>query len=158
MDKVDESRRARLLPWLRWWADLLDARFRIPGTNIRFGLDPILSLVPGFGDLASPAFTAALLAQAFYQRIPRAVVAWMLFNALIDAAIGAIPVAGQVGDIFWRANVRNLALLERYADSTERPERGDYWFLWAVIAALGVIATSLVVVAIWLAILAWRAL
>jgi hypothetical protein len=158
MSKVDESSRTGLLPWLHWWADLLDVRFRIPGTNIRFGLDPILSLVPGLGDLASPAFTAVLLAQAFYQRIPRVVVARMLFNALIDAAIGAIPVAGQVGDIFWRANVRNLALLERYADPTERPEGGDYLFLWAVIAALGVIATSLVVVAIWLAILAWRVL
>ena len=158
MSKVHESSRTQLLPWFHWWADLLDARFRIPGTNIRFGLDPILSLVPGLGDLASPAFTAALLAQAFYQRIPKVVVTRMLFNALIDAAIGAIPVAGQVGDIFWRANIRNLALLERYADSTERPERSDYVFLWAVIAALGIIATSFVVVAIWLAILVWRLL
>ena len=44
------------LQWLRWWATLLDSRFRVPGTNIRFGLDPLLSLVPGLGDLASPAF------------------------------------------------------------------------------------------------------
>jgi len=152
------SSRTRWLAWLRWWADLLDSRFRIPGTRIRFGIDPILSLIPGLGDLASPAFTAALLAQVFHQRVPRVVVARMLLNALADAAIGAIPVAGQIGDLFWRANLRNLALLERYADPSRPPERGDYLFVLGVTVALGVIAAVPVLVAIWLALVLWRAL
>ena len=144
--------------WLRRWATLLDSRFRIPGTNIRFGLDPILSLVPGLGDLASPVFTAALLAQVFRQRVPRIVVVRMLLNALIDAAIGAIPIAGQLGDIFFRANVRNLALLERHADPTRPPDRGDYVFVMAVLVAFGFVVAIPVIVAIWLASLFWQAL
>ncbi len=152
------ANRARLLPWFRWWADLLDSRFRIPGTDIRFGLDPLLSLVPGLGDLASPAFTAALLAQVLYQRIPRVVVLRMLMNALIDAAIGAIPIAGQVGDIFWRANLRNLALLEQYAEPGRPPARGDYLFVLGVTLACGVVVAVPVSVAIWLAIWLWQAL
>jgi Domain of unknown function (DUF4112) len=144
--------------WLRRWANLLDSRFRIPGTNIRFGLDPILSLVPGLGDLVSPVFTAALLAQVFRQRLPRVVVMRMLLNALIDAAIGAVPIAGQLGDIFFRANVRNLALLERHADPTRPPERGDYVFVMAVLVAFGFVVAIPVIVAIWLASLLWQAL
>jgi len=152
------SSRTRLLPWLRWWAELLDSRFQIPGTNIRFGLDPLLSLIPGAGDLASPVYTAVLLAQAFYQGIPRVVVARMLLNALIDAAIGAIPLAGQLGDIFWRANLRNLELLERHANPSRPPVQGDYVFLVVVIAAFGAIAAIIALVAIWLFIVVWRAL
>lgn len=144
--------------WLRRWASLLDSRFRVPGTNIRFGLDPILSLIPGLGDLASPVFTAALLAQVFRQRVPKVVVMRMLLNALIDAAIGAIPVAGQLGDIFFRANVRNLALLERHADPSRPPERGDYVFVLGVLVAFGFVVAIPVIVAIWLAARFWQAL
>ena len=73
----------RLLPWLRAWAELLDSRFRIPGTNIRFGIDPILSLVPGIGELASPVFTALLIAQGIAQGVPKVVLARMVGNALL---------------------------------------------------------------------------
>ena len=135
--------------WLRRWASLLDSRFRVPGTNIRFGLDPILSLIPGLGDLASPVFTAALLAQVFRQRVPKVVVMRMLLNALIDAAIG---------DIFFRANVRNLALLERHADPSRPPERGDYVFVLGVLVAFGFVVAIPVIVAIWLAARFWQAL
>jgi hypothetical protein len=147
-----------LLPWLRWWAELLDSRFQVPGTRIRFGIDPILSLIPGAGELASPIYTAVLLAQAFYQGIPRVVVARMLINALIDAAIGALPLVGQVADVFWRANLRNLALLERHADPSRPPERGDYAFLVVAIAVFGALAAILALAAIWLFLLVLRAL
>ena len=150
------SSRTRLLPWLRWWAELLDSRFQIPGTRIRFGIDPLLSLIPGAGDLASPVYTAVLLAQAFYQGIPKVVVGRMLLNALIDAVIGAIPFAGQVGDIFWRANLRNLELLERHAGPSRPPDRGDYVFLMVVIAAFGGIVAIVALGAVWLFIVAWR--
>ena len=148
----------RLLPWLRWWAELLDSRFQIPGTRIRFGIDPLLSLIPGAGELASPVYTAVLLAQAFYQGIPRVVVARMLINALIDAAIGAIPLVGQVGDVFWRANLRNLALLERHSNPSRLPARADYVFLVVAVAVFCAIAAILALAAIWLFLLVWRAL
>lgn len=128
-----------LLPLLRRWADLLDSRFVIPGTSIRFGIDPLLSLVPGVGDLASPIYTVLLLVQGTARRVPRAVLARMVINALVDALIGAVPVAGNVGDIFFRANLRNLALLERHALPGVPPTKSDVAFLWGAAAVLGIV-------------------
>jgi uncharacterized protein DUF4112 len=145
-----------VLRQFRWWAELLDNRFRIPGTNIRFGIDPILSLVPGIGDLASPLFTMALLAQAIGWRVPRVVLVRMVMNALIDALIGMVPVAGNIGDIFWRANTANLALLERHAQPGVRPRPGDYAFVWAMTALLGMLLLVPVLLGLWVSLLIWR--
>jgi hypothetical protein len=145
-----------LLPWLRWWADLLDSRFRIPGTTIRFGLDPILSLVPGLGDLASPIFAIVLIVEGVRLHVPKVVMARMALNALIDAAIGAIPVAGNVGDIFWRANNANLSLLERHAHPGKPPTPGDYLFVGAVAVSFGLIVAIPVLLGMWLAWELWK--
>src|SRR4249919_3362218 len=144
------------LPWLRFWADLLDSRFRIPGTDIRFGIDPILSLIPGLGDLASPISTVALLLQGVRQHVPRVVLVRMVVNALIDALIGAIPVAGNIGDIFWRANNLNLALLERHSRPGRPPTPGDYAFVWLIALALGLLILVPVLIALWLATVMWH--
>lgn len=147
----------RSLVWFRWWANLLDSRFRIPGTRIRFGLDPILSLIPGLGDLASPAFTVGLLAQGVYQGLPKMVILRMVANALMDAMIGAVPVAGTIGDIFWKANTENLALLERHArPGLTTPSRGDKVFLFAIAASFGLLAIVPVAIALWLAVELWQ--
>jgi ABC-type antimicrobial peptide transport system permease subunit len=145
-----------LLDWLRWWATLLDSRFRVPGTNVRFGLDPLLSLIPGLGDLASPAYTVALLVQGLQQRVPRIVLARMVLNALLDALIGVVPIAGTVADVFWRANVRNLALLERYARPGRPPERADYLFVFGIAALFGVAALVPVVLGMWIFVWLWQ--
>jgi hypothetical protein len=126
-----------VLTWLRAWAELLDSKFRIPGTQIRFGIDPILSLIPGLGDMASPVFAVFLMAQGVRQRVPRVVLVRMAVNALVDALIGAVPLAGNVGDIFWRANAMNLALLERHARPGHPPSRGDYLFVFGIAAVFG---------------------
>jgi hypothetical protein len=129
--------RITVLTWLRAWAELLDSKFRIPGTQIRFGIDPILSLIPGLGDLASPVFAVLLIVQGARQRVPRVVLVRMAANALVDALIGAVPIAGNVGDIFWRANSMNLALLERHARPGLPPSRGDYLFVFGIAAVFG---------------------
>lgn len=147
---------SRLLPYLRAWADLLDSRFRVPGTDIRFGLDPLLSLVPGIGDLASPVFTVVLLVQGFRQRLPRVVMVRMVANALIDAAIGAVPIAGNIGDVFWRANLRNLALLERHARPGVPPSDADRAFVLVLVAVFGLLVAVPFVLALWLAVLLFR--
>jgi Domain of unknown function (DUF4112) len=144
-----------MLPWLRAWAELLDSRFRIPGTQIRFGIDPILSLVPGLGDLASPVFAVLLLVEAMKRGVPRIVMARMVINALFDALIGVVPVAGTIGDIFWRANLRNLALLERHAQPGGLPRRADYAFVFVIAAGFGLLLVVPFLLAIWLA---WRLL
>jgi hypothetical protein len=138
------------LAWLRRWALLLDSRFRIPGTEIRFGIDPLLSLIPGLGDLASPIFATLLIVQGLHQRVPKIILLRMLANALIDAAIGIVPIAGTVADIFWRANIRNLELLERYARPGLKPSRADYLFVFGIVAVFGMIVMVPVVLAIWL--------
>ena len=135
---------------------LLDARFRVPGTRIRFGIDPILSLIPGVGELASPVFTVLLLGQAVRRRVPRVVLLRMAANGLIDALIGAIPIAGSVGDVFWRANTRNLALLERHARPGRPPRAGDYAFVIGLAAAALLVMAVLVALGIWLAVWLWR--
>jgi hypothetical protein len=143
--------------WLRWWADLLDSRFRIPGTAIRFGLDPIFALVPGLGDLSSPVFAVALLVQGLHQRVPKVILLRMVLNALLDAFIGAVPLAGPVADIFFRANTRNLALLERHAQQGIEPRRSDYIFVFGIAALFGMLALIPVAIAIWLAAAFWAA-
>lgn len=143
------------LAWLRWWADLLDSRFRVPGTRIRFGFDPILSLVPGLGDLASPIFATVLLVQGLHQGVPKVVLLRMLANALVDALVGAVPIAGSVADVFWRANTANMSLLEAHAREGRPPTTGDYVFLFAVAAVFGMLALVPVLLAISLAIVLW---
>ena len=145
-----------LIGLIRRWADLLDSRFVIPGTKIRFGIDPIVSLVPVVGELASPAFAMVLLVQGIRQRVPKIVLLRMLFNALLDALIGAVPVAGTVGDIFWRANRRNLALLERHAQPGRPPTSGDYAFVFGLAILFGAVMVVPVLLAIWLALLVWN--
>ena len=139
------------LPDLQRYAVLLDKAFRIPGTNIRFGLDPIVGLIPGLGDLASPVFAGLLIVEGARLKVPRIILMRMLVNALVDAVVGAIPFVGIVGDVFIRANTKNLALLERHAVAGGRPAtRGDYWFVWTMLAALVIGVILIVVLTIWL--------
>jgi Domain of unknown function (DUF4112) len=144
-----------MLQWLRWWADLLDSRFRVPGTRIRFGIDPILSLLPGLGELSTPIFTALLLTQAIRQRVPAVVIFRMVVNALIDAAVGAVPVAGTVADVFWRANKVNLGLLEQFAMQARLPTKSDYVIFWGLVAMFGLLVGFLSLFGIWLALQLW---
>jgi hypothetical protein len=134
---------------------LLDAQFVIPGTNIRFGLDPLLSLIPGVGDLASPAFTLVLLVQGLHRRVPRVVLVRMIVNALLDACLGAVPIVGNIGDVFFRANLENLALLERHAHPGLPPTRGDYAFVFAIAGVFGLLALIPLLLALWLALRFW---
>ena len=141
---------ARTLAALRKWSVLLDSAFRVPGTRLTFGLDPILGLIPGLGDLATPFFAALLLLHAVRLRIPRVVQVRMLMNAAIDLLVGAIPFIGDFFDFGWKANVRNLALLERYAHPGARAGRSDWVFVLVVIAALMAIAVIPLLVTVWL--------
>jgi Domain of unknown function (DUF4112) len=99
----------------RGLARVLDDLIRIPGTRIGIGLDPILNLIPVAGDAAGTAMSAYLLVTAVRMQVPKRVIARMFVNISIDAIVGAIPVLGQAFDFFWKANTKNLLLLEKYA-------------------------------------------
>ena len=129
----------------------LDSAVTIPRTDVRIGLDPILGLVPGVGDVVPTAASAYVVAEAAALGVSRATLARMCLNLLVDAVVGSIPVGGDVFDVVWRANDRNVRLLEaRLADPSGT--RRDGW----VVAAFGttvflaVLAVALAgVAAVW---------
>jgi hypothetical protein len=135
---------------LRRWAVLLDSRFRVPGTGIRFGLDAIIGLIPGIGDMSTPVFAALLLVQAVRMRVPVVIQARMVFNAGLDMLLGLVPILGDLADVGWKANLRNLALLERHARPGARPSRGDYLVVAVCVALLTLIAITPIVLLAWL--------
>jgi hypothetical protein len=135
---------------LRKWSVLLDSAFRVPGTNFSFGLDPILGLIPWIGDLTTPLFSAVLLLHAVRMRIPKIVQLRMLMNAAIDFAIGVIPVIGDLFDFGWKANVRNLALLERHANPGTAARASDWAFVLIVLAVLALLAITPFLILGWL--------
>jgi hypothetical protein len=135
---------------LKYFARLLDSAFVLPGTDIRLGLDPLLGLVPGLGDLASPLFTVVLLWQSRDLGIPRVVRLRMIFNVAIDALVGLMPIAGDIFDVAWKANNRNIALLERHAYEVRRPTAGDWLFVTGLIALLVVVAAVPLLLTGWL--------
>ena len=144
----DQSRLAQL----RRWAVLLDSAFAIPGIPVRFGVDALLGLVPGLGDLTTPAFTVLLLATGVRMRVPVVVLSRMVMNAGFDAVVGLVPVAGDLVDIGWKANLRNLDLLERHAVPGMPASRADVWFVAAgvaLIALVGVVALIPVAVVVY---------
>jgi Domain of unknown function (DUF4112) len=130
----------------RW----LDEAFRVPGTPIRFGWDPVIGMVPWLGDLVTALFSSAVILQAHQMRVPRVVVLRMLFNVAIDLVVGVIPLFGDVADAFWKSNTKNFALLELHADQVRPPSTGDWLFVMGVIAAIVVIALLPLLVLYWL--------
>ena len=108
----DPLARARTL------ARLLDSAARVPGTNIRFGADAIIGLVPGLGDIGGAALAGYLVILAQRLGVPRAVVLRMLANVAVDTLAGSVPVIGDLFDVAYKSNLRNVALLER---ALERP-------------------------------------
>ncbi len=135
---------------LRRWAVLLDSAFRVPGTRLRFGVDAIIGLVPGIGDMSSPVFAALILVLAARMRLPMIVQARMVLNAAIDMVLGLVPVAGDLADVAWKANLRNMALLERHARPGVPPAPSDYLFVVLCLALLAVIAVAPLVLVVWL--------
>lgn len=93
-------------------ATLLDSQFAIPGTNFRFGLDGLLGLIPGIGDTIATGLSLIIVAEAMSRGLRKRVIALMLGNIALDWLIGLIPIVGDIFDIMYKANLRNLRLLE----------------------------------------------
>jgi hypothetical protein len=141
---------AKRLEALRKMAQLLDSAFLVPGTSWRIGLDPIVGLVPGIGDLISPLFTIGILWQAQDLGIPKVVQLRMIFNVAIDAALGLVPVAGDLFDFAWKANDMNMMLLERHALEEHRASAGDWLFVSLMILLVMLVAATPFLVLSWL--------
>ena len=132
-------------------ARLLDTAVRIPGTDIRFGLDPVLGLVPGVGDLVAGGLSAYILLLAARAGASAPVLLRMLGNLGVDALVGTVPLLGDLFDVGFKANARNVALLERHLERPRETRRASGLFVAALLAAAallvvgGIAATVLVV-------------
>ena len=130
----------RALVALRKWATLLDAAFRVPGTSFRFGLDAVIGLIPGLGDIGTAFFSVMILLHAVRLKIPKTVIFRMLLNSGLDMLAGTIPLVGDLFDAGYKANLKNMALLERHAEPGIPPSRSDRVFVGVAIGILLLIA------------------
>jgi hypothetical protein len=133
---------AEMPPSTERWVELLDDAFRVPLTNIRFGLDVILGLVPVVGDVAGLLCGLPLVLAGLRRRVPYSVLLVMILNILVDAVVGSIPVLGNVFDIAWRAHRKNLQLL-REPSSLPLVLREARWKLGALIGIVVLLALLL---------------
>ena len=129
----------------------MDELVRVPGTRFRFGLNPIIGLIPGVGDAASALISALCLLYAARCGIPKITLARMSLNILINEVVGTVPGIGD-GFAFWfRSNVRNRRLLEEHLNEPRKPRRGDWIFVGFIIGgvflvvAAGFVASILII-------------
>jgi hypothetical protein len=120
-ETLDKSDRAALSR-IRIVSHLLDDAIRIPGTNIRFGLDPILGILPGAGDSAASVISLYIVLEGYRAGVPQRTLTKMLMYVGVDLIVGSVPILGTVFDAFWKANKRNVNLLESHF---ERKSAGD---------------------------------
>ena len=129
---VDRERLERL----RRLGYLLDNSIRIPGTGFRIGLETIVGLVPGVGDLVGGGFSAWIILQAARLGAPPSLLARMGWNLLVDVVVGAVPLLGDLFDAGFKANMRNLALLERHVEGPASSRRASRRFIAVLAVAL----------------------
>lgn len=142
-DRLERDRRK-----VRRLSTLLDSQFRVPGTGIRFGVDAILGLIPGVGDAVGIVASGAVIVQAVDLGARGATLARMLLNAVLDGVFGTVPVVGTVFDVAYKANDRNVRLLERHvtdADATSRASKRALVLTAAAVVTVLFVAAALVI-------------
>lgn len=132
------------LKWVDKISHLMDSRFRVPGTRFRFGLDPILGLLPGLGDAASLIVSGILIYHMRRYGASRKLVIMMAGNVLLDAVIGSIPVLGNIFDFFSKANDRNIRLLKRHYHEGKYQGSGT-----GILIVIGVVIVAFIVLLIY---------
>jgi hypothetical protein len=144
---LDERRldRMRRVGWL------LDNSIPVPGTRFRLGIDQIIGLVPGIGDLIGGALSLYIIVEAYRLGVPRTLLARMGWNVAVDTLVGEVPVLGDLFDIGFKANIRNLALLDGYYQRPADVRRASRWMLALIVVGLllltaGAIALAAVLV------------
>jgi Domain of unknown function (DUF4112) len=129
---------------LRALTHVMDNAIVIPGTEIRFGLDPILGLLPGGGDLLGSVLSVYLVFECIRLGLPKATLGRMLSNVLVDTVVGTVPVAGDLFDVGWKANSRNLKLLEAHLNDPTPQAAADKKFIVLIILGLiGILAIAM---------------
>jgi hypothetical protein len=125
---------------------LMDRAFRVPGTRWRFGLDPLLGLIPGLGDLLGSLVGAYSLFIARQLGAPASIQIRMLMNLTIDGVVGLVPLLGDLFDFAFQAHSRNVALLSQWLQAPRQTRRSS----WGVIAVAGIVLVALSGASVWL--------
>jgi hypothetical protein len=133
---------------LRALARMLDSAVRIPGTGIRIGADSIFGLVPVVGDIAGAALSGYIVLTSARLGASPSTLVRMLINIGIDTVVGAVPVIGDMFDVGWRANMRNVELLDLHLGASEKARKANRWVVGGVVAGLLALAVGAVVIGI----------
>ncbi|MEL7835164.1 DUF4112 domain-containing protein [Fodinibius sp. Rm-B-1B1-1] len=132
------------------FAKLLDSKFRIPGTNIRFGIDPIVGLIPGAGDVLAGGISLYFLIKAALQQAKASVLTRMFINILLDVLIGSIPVLGEAFDVYWKANLRNAHILDELQKNPDKTTTESRLWIWFVVVQFIAILIGIILFIGWL--------
>ena len=135
---------------LDYVAALLDDMFRIPGTQIRFGLDAVIGWVPGIGDAMAGIASFLIVFAAWRRGVQAITLVRMIANVALETTVGAIPVAGDIFHIFWKANRRNYKLLIRENEQPGSNTKKDWMFLAAIVFVAIAAAAIPIGVLIWI--------
>jgi Domain of unknown function (DUF4112) len=132
----EKQKRAQLEPLFRWVALIMDDLITVPRTKFRFGLDPLLGLIPGIGDTSSAVVSAMVLLQAVRRGLPKILLARMSLNILINEFVGIIPGIGDAFSFWFKSNRRNYELLQAHISTGRRAGKSDWIFVIAILAVL----------------------
>lgn len=145
--KTQKQDNTAALAWVEKITRLMDSQFSLPGTRFRFGLDPILGLLPGIGDAAALAISGGLVMTMIRFGASRKVVILMVLNVLLDATLGSIPIIGNIFDFFYKANARNLKLLKDHYQ--EGRYQGSGTSILVTVAIVFILTIGLIIWGIW---------
>ncbi|MEG5036698.1 DUF4112 domain-containing protein [Microcoleus sp. AT3-D2] len=143
---------------LRRISHVLDNAIPIPGTKYRIGLDPILGLIPGGGDLISSIFAGYVVFKSAQMGVPQETLVKMAANIVFDTVAGTVPVAGDLLDVAWKANVKNIELLDAHLGSPEQGKKADWLFVAALLLGLILIVGGVIFLSVMLFAWVFRAL
>jgi len=130
-------------------ASWLDDVFAVPGTNIRFGFDALAGLLPGIGDLLTGMASMLILQAAWQRGLPRVALLRMLVNIAFDTVVGTIPIAGDLFDVAWKANRKNVELMKKYSAGSERRHSFEDYVFLALLALATLALLALPVLVLW---------
>jgi hypothetical protein len=149
MTKTKERNLERVKDQLDHIAWLMDNAFRIPGLGWRFGVEALIGLVPGAGDIVSGAIGLVLLFRAFQFKLPGVVIMRMIFNNLIDITVGSIPFLGDLFDFVWKSNTKNMKLFRQYAEEPATSTTKHWIFIASVIGGFVLIMIAILLLFIY---------
>ena len=151
---TEEQRRA-LVAAAELLAKVLDTTVKIPGTSLYLGLDPLIGLIHGLGDVLANLMGAVILGLAARLDVPRIVITRMSLNLLINGVVGAVPVLGDLFSVWFQSNMRNAALLRDAATQPARTTHRDWTYVVGLIGGTVVLLLALVALVVWLVISLW---